>query len=39
MVFKKGGFYEGEWIEGIKSGKGIYVFEDGSKYDGEWIKG
>lgn len=28
--------YQGEWVNGMKEGKGIYVYQDGRKYEGEW---
>ena len=28
--------YDGEWNEGMRSGKGVHLFENGDKYDGEW---
>jgi hypothetical protein len=28
--------YEGEWINGIKEGRGIYRYTDGRYYEGEW---
>ena len=28
--------YTGEWKDGKKNGKGVYVYQNGHKYDGEW---
>jgi len=28
--------YTGEWKDGQKNGKGVYVYQNGHKYDGEW---
>ena len=31
--------YEGNFVKGYPSGKGVATYEDGSKYDGEWKNG
>jgi hypothetical protein len=36
MIHANGDYYEGEWAEGRKQGKGIYYKSDGSICDGEW---
>lgn len=28
------GFYDGEWVAGLRKGKGKLVYKDGSIYDG-----
>ena len=28
--------YKGDWVAGIREGRGVMTWEDGSKYDGEW---
>ena len=32
------GKYDGEWVDGWRSGKGVQIFKDGAIYDGEWNK-
>ena len=34
--FKKGGKYDGDYIEDLKHGRGVFSYPDGSSYDGEW---
>ena len=34
--FANGTTYEGEWMQGLKSGKGNQYWPDGSVYSGEW---
>jgi len=36
MTYQNGDRYEGNWHEGLKSGKGNYFFSDGSTYEGLW---
>mmetsp|Transcript_71714 Transcript_71714/g.226586 ORF Transcript_71714/g.226586 Transcript_71714/m.226586 type:complete len:678 (-) Transcript_71714:106-2139(-) len=31
-----GAFYEGEWVNGVRQGKGILEYSPGVFYDGEW---
>lgn len=31
--------YEGEYVNGVKEGKGTFWYPDGSKYEGEWKSG
>ena len=33
-TYVKGGYYEGGWLDGLKSDRGIQEFPDGSVYDG-----
>lgn len=28
--------YEGEWLQGMRQGKGKQIWADGSEYEGEW---
>lgn len=35
MIFVNGDKYEGDWVEGLKEGFGIFTTE-GSKYEGNW---
>lgn len=28
--------YEGDWVNDLTHGKGLYVHEDGAQYEGEW---
>ena len=38
--FEQGGlFYEGQLIDGVKSGYGCQVKENGEKYEGQWVDG
>ena len=32
-------YYEGQFLKGLPSGKGIYKWKDGPYYEGEWING
>lgn len=39
FIFRLGidnSWYEGDYIDGRKEGKGKYVWPDGSYYEGEW---
>src|SRR3990167_10674260 len=31
--------YDGEWVDGLRHGKGIHNYNNGDKYIGEWING
>jgi hypothetical protein len=31
--------YQGEWIEGMFHGTGLYNFDNGDSYDGEFARG
>lgn len=37
MLYETGHYYEGEWKDGHKSGRGIYISEQGNRYYGEWL--
>lgn len=28
--------YNGEWLNGLRNGKGIFYRKNGDKYEGEW---
>ena len=28
--------YEGEWLDGLRNGCGVFYFANGARYDGEW---
>ena len=32
--FKNGAVYDGQWVNGMKNGLGVFVYPDGSKYHG-----
>ena len=32
----KGDQYEGEFSNGMKNGKGLFIWSNGNKYDGDW---
>lgn len=32
-------YYEGDWVEGIRHGKGVYHWADGNIYEGDWVDG
>ena len=34
MKYKNGDFYEGEWKNNVKHGKGVYRFKNGDLYEG-----
>ena len=34
-----GDFYEGDWVSGDRTGKGILTFKDGRVYQGDFVKG
>ena len=36
IQMKNGAFYEGEWQNGFKQGKGKHTWPDGSYYEGNW---
>jgi hypothetical protein len=29
--------YRGDWVNGVREGRGIYTYPDGDRYDGEWV--
>ncbi len=33
---ERGGKYEGEFLNGVRHGKGKMIYEDGSWYEGQW---
>ena len=37
MVYGTGSIYDGDWVKGVKYGRGVYIFSDGSTYDGTWV--
>lgn len=39
VVNADGSSYEGEWVNGVPDGYGIYIWPNGDKYEGEWDKG
>lgn len=36
QVMEVGDTYEGDWVEGARSGKGVYTWVDGSTYVGDF---
>jgi hypothetical protein len=34
--YASGDQYDGEWLDGKRHGKGVYLFSGGDKYVGEW---
>ncbi len=36
IEMKNGGVYDGEWLEGMRDGKGKHTWPDKSYYEGEW---
>ncbi|ETV95606.1 hypothetical protein, variant [Aphanomyces invadans] len=36
MYFHSGGFYAGQFVDGMRHGVGVYGFPDGSRYEGEF---
>ena len=36
VEYADGSTYSGEWVKGMRHGKGVYNWKDGSKYEGEW---
>ena len=36
QTYADGSKYDGNWVRGMKSGKGIYISCDGRTYDGDW---
>ena len=36
LIWKDGNRYEGEYINDLKHGFGVYTWADGSRYEGEW---
>jgi hypothetical protein len=37
MRYANGDEYNGEWIDGVKHGFGVYTMSDKSKYEGSWV--
>ena len=33
----EGAYYEGQWVEGMKNGVGVYHWPDGAVYKGEYV--
>ena len=33
-TYVKGGYFEGTWLNGLKTDKGVQVFPDGGRYEG-----
>ena len=31
--------YQGEWLDGMRHGKGTLTYKNGSIYEGEWQRG
>ena len=39
MLYVNGDYYRGEWVSGLKEGRGIQNnFEENTRYEGEWKK-
>ena len=36
VMLEDGSVYEGQWVNGMRDGKGILKVIDGSEYDGHW---
>ena len=34
-----GDVYEGQFVDGLKEGFGVYIWASGSKYEGNWKAG
>ncbi|MBQ5901889.1 MAG: hypothetical protein IIW83_01385, partial [Clostridia bacterium] len=32
-------YYDGDWIKGERTGKGIFIWKDGDRYEGDFEKG
>ena len=32
-------YYEGDLVDGIQHGKGVYVWDDGTRYEGDFFEG
>lgn len=39
MTYVNCGFYDGEWKNGDRNGRGKFTWSDGDVYDGEWKDG
>ena len=37
--YDNGDKYEGNWKNGLKSGKGSYTYKNGKRYKGNWKNG
>ena len=35
-MFETGEYYEGDLVDGMKDGEGIYVYTDNKYYRGDW---
>jgi hypothetical protein len=35
-VHVDGDIYEGDWVDDMANGTGVYIHSGGAKYDGEW---
>lgn len=31
-----GGLYDGDWVDGVREGKGVMIYADGTRYSGSW---
>ena len=31
-----GDSYDGDWVHGLKEGRGVYTYANGAQYDGQW---
>jgi hypothetical protein len=37
MLYANGDFYRGEWVNGVKEGRGLQIYQQqGMQYEGEW---
>ena len=39
IVYHNGDVYEGDWVDGLKEGRGYYTWENGDVYEGEFKNG
>ncbi|MCU0849274.1 MAG: hypothetical protein MUD12_15435 [Spirochaetes bacterium] len=37
IKWENGEFYEGEWLEGKKNGKGVFIDKFGNRIEGNWV--
>ena len=37
--YVNGDIYDGEWVDGKREGRGVYVYKNGNKYVGEFVAG
>ena len=37
LTYSDGGYYEGEWVGGVRQGVGVIMYQNNNIYEGEWV--